>query len=587
MSSARDRFLGVGFMAKGEEAAENLRRAADLWRADGQHFSSGVAMLRASRAMWGYPDRMIEALKVAVHDFGHVAFGSRTDTPESLAALYKLAQGVWEFEAFDFNRAALRTRMRELHSELAQRLVVNFSGSEHAQNYLVVGINVWTDLDGTWTVQFPSYDAAVGTEQLGSEMILPVPSAFRLFVQDSDWQAAHEIILKQPDAFTTPGLRGWRAVTLANIYPEEAVARFDEASDAFAEDTEPDAEELLRRGGYWSSGNRDLWSKYYHARARVVESIQSPTRVSALLTDAANALVSTEFGWHNTEVSRFHVLIKVLTRLVSDPISFSADDARREYEREISMGGETDYDRFALSFIRDAASGFQGFATDPASEITRNRLGMALEALAKVPTIGQEVTKAISPEIGRSAWGAALGPVRSWMHRAFESITDEAVLRRVLLRLLQHGLPLYAQIRHGPIEYGKDIAVLLNEHGEVILRLYQVKCGDITKTKWRESKDELEEIFSVPLSTCQLPFPPQRVEAILITNGHANPYVEPVMQGWFREQAEHFKRHLQFMHLDLLVDWIVQSRLINELRVALVQEGIHPYPATSRTGHAK
>src|SRR5208337_324034 len=113
-----------------------------------------------------------------------------------------------------------------------------------------------------------------------------------------------------------------------------------------------------------------------------------------------------------------------------------------------------------------------------------------------------------------------LGPFRTWMHRSLESITDEARLRRLILRLLQSGLPRYAQIRHGPLEYGKDIVVLIEIDGVAVLRHYQVKCGNIDKRKWRESKDEMEEMFQVPLPSLQLLFAPQRTEGVLITNGH-------------------------------------------------------------------
>jgi hypothetical protein len=92
--------------------------------------------------------------------------------------------------------------------------------------------------------------------------------------------------------------------------------------------------------------------------------------------------------------------------------------------------------------------------------------------------------------------------------------------------------------------------------------------------KWRESRGELEEIFLVPLSHFQLPATPQRIEGILVTNGHANPFVEPVMEGWFREQREQRGRHVEFMHLDGLVDWITEYRLVNELREALREERI-------------
>jgi hypothetical protein len=146
----------------------------------------------------------------------------------------------------------------------------------------------------------------------------------------------------------------------------------------------------------------------------------------------------------------------------------------------------------------------------------------------------------------------------------------------LLLRLLQSGLPLYAQVRHGPIEYGKDIAVLLDVDGFTVLRHYQVKCGDINARKWRESKAEMEEMFLVPLNSFQLPLAPQRIEGVLVTNGHANPFVEPVMAAWFSAQHEEHGRPVKFMHLDSLVDWIAEHRLFSELRVALQEQGLDP-----------
>jgi hypothetical protein len=119
-------------------------------------------------------------------------------------------------------------------------------------------------------------------------------------------------------------------------------------------------------------------------------------------------------------------------------------------------------------------------------------------------------------------------------------------LRRIILRLLQSGLPLYSQVRHGPLEYGKDITALLEIEGVIVLRHFQAKCGDIDTRKWRESKDELEQIFLVPLHSLQLPVLPQRIEGVLVTNGHANTYVEPVMTGWFDEQRKTHGRHVSF-----------------------------------------
>jgi hypothetical protein len=582
MSAARDLFLGVGWSPRHGDAAayRELCQTAELWRRDGQYFSAGIAMSRACDTAWGRPDDMLKAEQQAIADFEQVIKNSPPGSPPALTALLKLGQSLVKASRyFDIDRALAGARVREINSELAQRLVTYFGDDEHADNYLVRGFQVTTRLDRDWTLIFPEYEVPLGTELGGEEYLFNIPSAFHLFIDDRDWRGANQIVEKRSGAFVSAGLRGWRAVTLAHMKPEDAMALFDDAADAFASDAQISGEELEARGGSWSGINQQLWAKYFRARARVAESIRNPHRVEDLLATAANELTGTESGWHSSAVSRFHIIIKVLSALLSDPSSLSGAVARREYEREISMFGRTDEDRLALTFISETAEGFREFASDPASALTRNRLGVAFEALGKVSTIGPSVTEAVRPEIGKSALQMVLGPVRTWMHRSIGSITDEARLRRIILRLLQGGLPRYAQIRHGPLEFGKDIAALLEIDGVVVLRHFQVKCGDIDRRKWRESKDELEEIFLVPLSSPQLPTPPQRTEGVLVTNGHANPYVEPVISGWFQEQRQIHGRQVTFMHLDGLVDWIVESQLVNELRAALQEEGVKVEPA--------
>jgi hypothetical protein len=81
------------------------------------------------------------------------------------------------------------------------------------------------------------------------------------------------------------------------------------------------------------------------------------------------------------------------------------------------------------------------------------------------------------------------------MQRRIGSIKDERILQRLLLRLMQGQSPppLYAQIRHGPIEYGKDIVVLVEVDGKNVLKMYQVKAGDITKPVWSKDARNLKK----------------------------------------------------------------------------------------------
>jgi hypothetical protein len=89
MSVARDLFLEVSKspVAAGDDAYDNLSRAAELWRKEGQHFSAGVAMWDASNGAWGQPDRMLEALRLGTADLEYVISEQAPSSPASLAAL--------------------------------------------------------------------------------------------------------------------------------------------------------------------------------------------------------------------------------------------------------------------------------------------------------------------------------------------------------------------------------------------------------------------------------------------------------------------------------------------------------------------
>jgi hypothetical protein len=414
MSVARDLFLQLPPMRlnAGKEVYDQLCRCAQLWREDRQHFSAGLAMLDASDAAWGHPDLMLSAVRIGFEDLERAIAENRPDSPGAIAALYKLTQSLSRSASmFDLDRIGSSARVRELESELGQRFLKHFKDSEHVDSYLVRGIVIATDRDGGWDVRFPNYEVPLGFEQSGPEVLLNIPSAFHLFASNAEWQAANEIVTLRGDAFTSPGLKGWRAVTLANVNPTDAIELFDAAADAFASDAMPGTdEEREKRGSHWSSINRDLWAKYYRARARLLESIRRPERVKELLDRAAEALTGTEAGWHSADVSRFHVLVKVLSSLLTDPLSLDPEQARHEYRREIDMSFETEEDRLALSFISTAVDAFRGFANDPAGELTHGQLARAIAALARLPTIGPEVSNALRPAIGRKALSTILGP---------------------------------------------------------------------------------------------------------------------------------------------------------------------------------
>jgi hypothetical protein len=561
-----------------EAAIELLKKAADLWRTQGKYFSAGIAMSEAVFRGWGNSELTPELLRLSLDDFEKSVADSSNGSPCWLASVHKLRQQLIMASAMFFGPAGrrdIKTRVRELGLELCESLLHYYQDSEQANNYLVRGFCIISDLEEGWEFDFPAYEVPVGAQFSGEKITLNLPSAFHILVDNSDWQRAYEIIEKQPEAFTSAGLKGWRCVVLANKDTSHGVEHLDQAADFFAADQAPSMEELQGRGGSWTSINPELWAKYFRARARLLEAIRNPERVKESLVKASEIIGDSRSGWHHSDVARFRVLVNCMKNLVSDDTpTISVEQAREEYLSEVRMSGPSEEDPSALMFITEAATAIHGFRTDPASEITKTGLAKAVDALARVPTIGPDIANVFKPAIGESAMRTILGPIRTWMHRSLASITDEAKLRAILLALLRAGLPLYAQLRHGPLEFGKDVVALVEENGAVILRCYQVKCGDIDKKKWRETKDELEEMFRVKLPKLQLPMTPQRIEGFLVTNGHANPYAEPDMDSWFAEQREKFQRCIEFMHLDKLVDWITRSRLTSELRIALKEQGI-------------
>jgi hypothetical protein len=249
-----------------------------------------------------------------------------------------------------------------------------------------------------------------------------------------------------------------------------------------------------------------------------------------------------------------------------------AAEARQEFEREIRFSGATEDDPAVLEFLDNAHTGFEQLRADRRTGLTS--VGRAMAALDRVPLLGSTDVEAVRSAVDRRTIGILDGPSRIWMHRTLESIKDERKLQRVLLRLFQNSVPRYAQVRHGPIEFGKDIAMAAQESGELILRMYQAKCGDIKTPHWNRIRPQLEQIFQIPLDSFQIPLPVHRRVGILVWNGHPDPHVEPVMEAWKNDQWTAFHREYEFMHLDGIVNYILDSRLVSAFREALAEAGI-------------
>lgn len=380
---------------------------------------------------------------------------------------------------------------------------------------------------------------------MGQFVWVGVPGAFTKLLGALDYRAAFEITETCSEQFTSISLAGWVPALQGLLHLREPAVAYDEAARLFAADTAPeDPREIQKRGG-WSGANVLLWAKYFRALSLLEQVKSNVGRAPELVAAASAALEGTESGLVDSQVSRLRVTIRAIAGVLGVSPSLSLKEARKELAFQARLFGHEDGDELGMQFFSVAETTLDRFERDPARALADDDLQVMLRALERLPIIGSELTKAIRPAFGEAALRTILGPVRTWVHRALEAIHDESQLRRVLLRLIQASVPLYAQIRHGPIEYGKDIAVVFEKDSTRTLRFYQAKVGDITAPIWRNASHELEEMYLVPLASIQIPEPVAKREGILVCNGHANPFVEPIMGPWIDEQARVHGRPVQ------------------------------------------
>jgi hypothetical protein len=555
------------------ETVELLQAIAAGWRSASQYFYAGYVLYQANHFAWGSEDA-IACVVAALRDFETAVARAEATSLEGIASLRMWTTLIVQ-NYLGADPSSVRRSIRGLEEELAQRLLRLADETEDRgapSGFLVQGFHLETDFAGTWKLEFPGFEVDHNVIRLGgNSTVLSIPSAFYLFVHVADYFAADAVAQACPEGFTSHGLLGWKAAVTGYLNPAQAVEQFSEAAAQFGQDTYD--EEVMKRTGGWSSINLTLWAKYFRARAAVAEIVLAPERTPELLSRASAALVGTEVGWVNPQVMCFRALITALEQVFSGDSATAAADAKKMLLDRARFYGLDENDQLAIMFLDTAKEAFVEFQQSPARAIASGRLADALDILRRIPLIGSEVTAAVGPAI---ADAEAFGQQRSWMYRTIGSVKDERILQRLLLRLMQGQSPppLYAQIRHGPIEYGKDIAVLVEVDGKNILKMYQVKVGDITKAVWSKAREELEEIFQVDISEVQLPVEPDDRAGILIFNGHLNPHVEPVVRGWLGEQRNDHHRSFEIVHLDAIVKWIIDSRLLSDLREALAELAI-------------
>ena len=555
-------------------SVDRLREIANTCSQAGDHFAAGYILQQCTTFAWGDIDVTTSCSVAAIKEFQEAIEAPGAQPLEQVASLWMCLNeiamtGSW-LDPDD-------SMYRSVRSAIAHALMQIAGRAEDAtarEGFLIRGFLLTTDFDGNWSTEFPELEiqGASMSSAGGTAMTLGVVSAFRYYIDSGDYVAAGSIASQCPEAFTTPGLRGWRAGVSGFLNQGSAVATFADAAAELALDLPTEARQ--RVGLSWNSSNRDLWSKYFLARSIVAEIITSPSRADEWLGQAQESLKGTESGWTHPQVICFRIILKVLAHLLKGDADGEASLAKKALLESRYVLGWDESRELIVDFLDLVDDAFSELRREPAAVVLSTGVRDALTALGRVPLVGNGIATAITPTVVERTFAGLMNQSQGWMYRTLESIRDERTLQHLILRLMQGRLPFYAQIRQGPLEYGKDIAVLAEDHGVTVLEMYQVKAGNINVPVWRTARSELEEIFLVELSDVQLSVEPERREGILIFNGHLNTNVEAPVAGWLEEQARDHNRTFKIMHLDLIVDWITRKGLVNELRRGLAELNI-------------
>lgn len=546
------------------EYTQKLLKSAALFREDKDFLAAGIATSVAitSTTKLGNFHFMVasEWSAQAIRDYAAFLGKVKEDSLGRILALMKSYQELHRLTSRISPNSLEVSRSRSLvMTSLAEEIVAKFCMSADHGRALVDGFRIDGPIRGPWDA------ASLGENKFYTHfesdtrnLSFRVDPAFELLIGTGDYGGAWRICQQFPEVFDTPGLKGWRAALEGFIKPKEAHRFFFMAADWFLQDNPKETD--VPFAAAWV--NYYTWEPHFRSRGYLALATLDEEKFEDSLEKAVKLAAKSK--QNIPEVERFDLLIKTLWDLLQTKQGIASSDLRETFLQATFLDRQI-YDSIILEFIDFAVGGL--------SELRRNRrkglskIGRALHALSRLPILGESAENAIAMAVDHQAIEILDGQTRNWIHTRLASLKTEDLLRKVLFQLFQNQIPKYAQIRHGPIEYGKDLVVVANEGGTTVLRMYQVKCGDITRNTWyNECRPQLEQIFQVPMCQLQIPIAVDRRLGVLIWNGHFSPQIEEIVQAWLFEQQSAFKREYQFMNLDGIVNYIIDNRLVHALR---------------------
>lgn len=505
--------------------------------------------------MVGSPRRIYDLVQAALADYALCWVPQNAQGPAALAALSRSA-ALYRHWIWPRDDQRIRVRADQLLLELAGRLDAASNDALNRAGYLVRGLVVESSVPGDWSVGTRS--EAMDWSAPSTSMRIAIPSAFDCHLRLADYVGAQRLVERCPELFDSASLLGWKAVVRAHVWPESAADAFEEAADHFHSDS-PDGV--------------SQWPSYFRALSKLAAARGDPARVVDHLVTASKTLPYTNSELLPSESSRLAALLRALSSAAAAGTS-AASEARQELLDDAIARAENGEDPTREALTRLVAESLEAFGVDPSGEMSGRRLAPAMEALRRLPHVPEaEMPHRIGPAINLRVHDMPLRSISTGLHKALADVAGRERYERLLFRIVQAWAPMHADVVHGPIRSGRNVALLLRHDGALVLRLFRASAGGSPDADWSEVRSETEEIFRSPLTGLPPMSGPARRVGTLVLNRRLAEDVRSQLAAWAGRLRRSFGPEAEVMDLDDCVDWIVRDRLVNDLRAALAEPG--------------
>jgi len=559
------------------KAYNKLILAAELWESSNDYIEAGYCYETIADICFHLDlEKKFNNTVKSINCYKEYLSLVTNDHIKNILSFYGVKAGLDSILRFAKDKNEVKRHQVFASEGLALYLQEEFKKHDYMSNFQVYGFNIIFNLLDLWTFEFELSASPGITKSNGSRISKRMPSAFDCFLTMPDYEAAKMIIIDFEDSFNTCGLKGWKNVVLAHTNEKESDKYFFQASKEFSKDTSENFKKELESGSKrtWNAANVTLWSNYFESRSYLSKILLGVGDVKENLINAADTLKDNTSGFITYPVLKYRAIISVFANIYDKDVGLSLQEGLKEYKTLCNIDGIDPSDENALLFLEYMTDYLNEISENPAKGLVNPKLTHAIELLGKIPYISEVNSKYqnLDVDIGKKIHNNIIGET-SWIYRTIQNISDEGIFRKILLRLFQSSYPKHAQITHSAVEHGKDIIAIIKKDNKHILEMYQVKIGNMNTSSWREVKPQLEEIYEVE--------PPQFIidkgiddkSGILIFNGTIYPIVEQKISGWLNTKKNQ-NQHYILMDLDSIVNYVIDNKLISELRYTLKENEI-------------